>query len=1259
MQIIKPLRIGCMTKPIAGSPRSSLSVTGMVGFDLLDPAILQTEQDMWNSVKQQIGESGVIDYWMPKQTGEVLIWGKAIAPENVPIKTMEVKLDFGEIRKTLAVHGRRYWVPNLLGGSLSDTEPFVEMPLTYERAFGGAGFGHCPVGKGYNANRRIDAGETVELPNVEFANKQILHPGDTPLPACFMPADLTWPGRLPQGTFDRNWFKHRFPAMPEDYDWSAYNLAPPDQRIAGYFHGNEAFSLSGFHADHPLIASRLPGLRMRGFFRSKDTIALQEIPMVLDTVCLFPSGLFGVLLFRGGCETMTYDGRDISELMVACEHIGHPRPFEHYEEVFALRTGEDAALHVLSDFQLMPPFSDEVKRRLDASQDEALQAREAKRKKLDEWLPLYASAVAGVAVPASFFSRVSEAAAPPPVPIITKEDIAQGNVDLVAVKNAITGVADHLRAEADSLRSQAEEIQAQTSRLHAAATANRGGRMDSETRAMLPSAVRDKLDAVGHSMRAVADRLESDPKWPMAAAFATLAAPSQAATVSAIDQLLGSEDESIVAQRDKLRQLKEAMQASSNNDPEDIPSEGRENQIAMLRQTAAALLGESVPVTAASGNKPEVSSADDFLTSMGLGQYAVDSTVKSETGLAESVSRARRLLETPPDQLGQQIVAALPSMVAMQSGAASIDLAPVTEQASKLASSFGQPLPTASELASRLTFDNPPDIDQETAKAIADNKRSAAVQVAQHLPAAVKNGEIDWEEFLGQMGIGQGVPAAGSITNALASLRVDESVNDRALRQARALALGEPWANRFGFDIPDEHPDEAAAMEISERFLHDPDLQSFQKAVVPEILRAQGEVIGASGMDFDKISAAIGAVAMRHSLTMPPAVAAASRASSKAMAALQPGAMSAAMLRDKVPEANLRHRKARQESPRSLIDAKDLSDEIGRCVGDIVCNAVSRGESLAGRDLAGANLRGANLAGVDLTGAFLEHADLSGANLDGARCEGAVFSGARLVNATLRGTFLARANFSGAVASDADFTAADLSDAMLVEGDFRQANLRQVSFGKCNAMKTDFSGARLDESRCEGGQFIESNLLQASLTGALWQKAILINATMEGCTGHGVSLRECALVKIKGAGCDFTNGSFESAIVTKSAFPGLQADNMAASGSCWQDCDLTGARLVRARLQRANFVRAILDDADLTAADLRSALLTEASLREATLEGAQLFESMLRGADFKGAQLRHSNLHWADLEDARFDDADLTGARRLLTILEKPSARAE
>lgn len=77
---------------------------------------------------------------------------------------------------------------------------------------------------------------------------------------------------------------HRNPFdLPTDFSWEAFSAAPPDQRIFGYFQGNERVYLDGFHAKHRVVDSVLPGILAvgRAYFRDGRSA---PVPMVADTL---------------------------------------------------------------------------------------------------------------------------------------------------------------------------------------------------------------------------------------------------------------------------------------------------------------------------------------------------------------------------------------------------------------------------------------------------------------------------------------------------------------------------------------------------------------------------------------------------------------------------------------------------------------------------------------------------------------------------------------------------------------------------------------------------------------------------------------------------------------------------------------------------------------------------------------------------------------------------------------------------------------
>ena len=73
---------------------------------------------------------------------EVFLCGKARPQGGEPSTRVEVGLTVGDVTRSLVVTGDRRWVPESEGdlssaATLSAPQPFTEMPLTWERSFGG------------------------------------------------------------------------------------------------------------------------------------------------------------------------------------------------------------------------------------------------------------------------------------------------------------------------------------------------------------------------------------------------------------------------------------------------------------------------------------------------------------------------------------------------------------------------------------------------------------------------------------------------------------------------------------------------------------------------------------------------------------------------------------------------------------------------------------------------------------------------------------------------------------------------------------------------------------------------------------------------------------------------------------------------------------------------------------------------------------------------------------------------------------------
>lgn len=259
-----------------------------------------------------------------KLKADLLVRGTCHAPGGKAVTECPVAFSVGDLQKTLRVVGRRVWSDSLSGAVASAPLAFTRMPVDYAHAFGGPGFGRNPSGKGLQD----------ELPNVENPRQPVRARGDRPEPAGFGPLSSEWPSRKEKRgkEYGEKWKKTRAPFHAEDFDWSHFNAAPPDQQV-DYLRGDEEVRFHNLHPKAQVVAARLPGLRVRAFV--KDTSQqLREIVMRLDTLFadLDQERLF--LTWRGLETVQTDDLADVATLLIADEPLGdRPLPQAHYRDL--------------------------------------------------------------------------------------------------------------------------------------------------------------------------------------------------------------------------------------------------------------------------------------------------------------------------------------------------------------------------------------------------------------------------------------------------------------------------------------------------------------------------------------------------------------------------------------------------------------------------------------------------------------------------------------------------------------------------------------------------------------------------------------------------------------------------------------------------------------------------------------------------------------------------------------------------------------
>lgn len=353
MKTIKPLRVGVMTGVFEARREQHFVVSVLAGFTLTEEPSLVPEAALWLSITKELGANVPLDVCRPKTNGEVLLSGKAY-PSGGSGTVCPVRFKLGKIDKRLAVFGDRQWK----FGVPTAPAPFTEMPITWSRAFGGKGFAKNTVGRGFAPEKTEDGSEIHYLPNVENPARLIKAPGDKPEPATFGPADLTQPERWANsGTYDKKWMDTEAPGFPSDFDWNFFNVAPPDQRIEGFFSGGEAIEIENMHPERSRIVSRVPEIVGRAFINRKVNQGEEwaEVPLRMETVHLLPGAGLGILIFRGVVKITEDDAKDVLHFLAALDAKDQKRSSDYYKEVWTRRLDKEKGhLYALRDRELLP-----------------------------------------------------------------------------------------------------------------------------------------------------------------------------------------------------------------------------------------------------------------------------------------------------------------------------------------------------------------------------------------------------------------------------------------------------------------------------------------------------------------------------------------------------------------------------------------------------------------------------------------------------------------------------------------------------------------------------------------------------------------------------------------------------------------------------------------------------------------------------------------------------------------------------------------
>lgn len=235
---------------------------------------------------------------------EIYLNGKARTPRGRPAREQLVGVRVGDCVKQLMVTGDRRWVRGPLGLRATSPEPFVELPLLYERAYGGtfaASDGGIlsqearnPVGVG--AYPSASAAVDQPLPNLEAPSDRLRTWDQRAVIAGFGAVPASWQPRLAAaGTYDERWIEERAPLWPLDVRPEFFSASASGMLAPGPLRGGEIVRLVGMFHDGD-IGFVLPTYRIiaKSYFGDR----VRRAPLVMDAVLLEPEERAVTLIWR-------------------------------------------------------------------------------------------------------------------------------------------------------------------------------------------------------------------------------------------------------------------------------------------------------------------------------------------------------------------------------------------------------------------------------------------------------------------------------------------------------------------------------------------------------------------------------------------------------------------------------------------------------------------------------------------------------------------------------------------------------------------------------------------------------------------------------------------------------------------------------------------------------------------------------------------------------------------------------------------------
>jgi len=1246
MKIFKKNEVSLLIKSFGIDDRLYLAVSVLIFFDLNDPDTPLKEQELWSVIPAQLGQGAVFDPGMAKPRGEVLVTGSCFAPRGETRQASQVSFRVGSISKTLNIFGNRYWEKT--GGILTDIsppEPFAEMPLIWQNAFGGKEFDKNPLGKGIEPAATPDGESKILLPNIEHPDRLIGSPADRPDPAGFAPLDMLWPQRMKKaGTYDERWLRERWPYFPRDMNYEYFNAAQEDQFIEGFFQAGESIEIRNMHPDFPLIQSRIPRIRPRCFVTkrtslkagSENDLIFQEVTTRIDTVWLFPTVLRAVVVHRGTTEILDDEYADVQRIFIDIEKTDeNPRTIEFYLEeqkkVFSRAVPIDpapleAAKKKVRDAMLMVK---NLPKEIERVKAVVLGKAPVMPQTPEETI---AGAKKVLAESALLLNNMEG---------MTKDMQARhghvvnvNRVDFEGIREKLAETDTHLdktMADVEQAKEKAAEAQKSLSghlkeRVPADVLAKAGVDPDNPVAVSKPS---DPWHERGFTFVVECRKsLESNPEMQSLLQRIGFTRKSIERAWLGINTVEKIDDRPLWGLKEKKEQgggsvlltlppglivprFREARLSRIEICRTDFAESIHPQKSVMIEGSEEA--PRAFPAASAGEDTPWIVVATEIEALL----------LEQEAGDACSVIALKNAKEKPPKEAEKAIKDAPVILVVFPEKG--MDDAEVKKWQAAYPNARGIELPHGINIleAGRMKVD----LRQWIMEALTpDFGREHAVEP--ELPEPGK--PVEKAPFSGLNISLPDIPAlAASLSEEIkASLKptVDmaTAIENDMMEQVKTT-LGK--LNLDADKILSQKSPEKSLTEVAKEMAD-------QVAVQREKIRAQG--------------------------VLTPEVEAKMRAAAEKI--IKMGDEAEARYREGMAQLASAGKEIEMAKAGGIPDSVKAQfkgtgidpEKVRKFTREEVIELHKKGESLSGAILSEVDLSDLDLRGIDLSTAQCQKTKFCNANLEGANlfqilAMEADFSGASLrkarsergifTKAVLKKTDLRDAEFHSAVLKEADLSEADLSGAKLNMSVLQQAKLNKAHLSGADANMCILSGIEAAGTRFSEGNFRRCVFQDASLDDADFSGSVLNSTIFFGAKGKCVTFAGADMSKTRMGG--------------QAAFPQADFRNIRMKHGCLRQSDLSGSSFKGAVIQES-----IIEECDLNRADMRRISAKQTRLTKTNLEGADmreinLFQGSLKKSRLVNAKLQGANLFGADLYRATVGKTDVTGANLKMTQLEK------